>query len=184
MKIQAIQDDITELEDHYDAIINAANTALDCGSGVDEDIHRAAGVDELHAACMKHPEVEEQIRCPTGQVRVTPAFNMNADHIIHAVGPRWTPGTPGSKLTIVYQNIIKTAEELGCKKIAIPCISTGAHGFSPGLAAQLAITALLQTNSEIEVTLVAMNKENHDALQAHIFAKHANIHRLSHKVSK
>jgi O-acetyl-ADP-ribose deacetylase (regulator of RNase III) len=164
MKITILNDDITELP-KYDAIVNAANESLTCGSGVDEDIHRAAGAAELHTACMEHPEIVEDIRCPTGQVRVTPAFNLNATYVIHVVGPRWKTGSYSQPmLKVAYHSIIKKAEELDCKRIAIPCISTGAHGFPPVEAASAAITALLQTRSEIEVTLVANDAENYKAL--------------------
>lgn len=186
MKITAIKDDITELDQKYDAIVNAANSALFCGGGVDEEIHRAAGADELHAACMEFPEIEEDVRCTTGTVKTTPAFKLNADHIIHAVGPRWSLGGFGQnkKLDELYKAIIAEAERLECQTIAIPTISTGAYGFPVKFAAQVSIAALLSTRSEIEILIVAFDDENFDAVQLEILNRHANIHGLRPKVPR
>src|SRR6187431_351718 len=91
-KLDVVRGDITKLE--VDAIVNAANTGLLGGGGVDGAIHRAAGPDLL-AACRALPEVRPGVRCPTGEARITPGYRLPARHVIHTVGPVWHGGDRG-----------------------------------------------------------------------------------------
>jgi len=133
--IEAIQGDITEQE--VDAIVNAANTSLLGGGGVDGAIHDAAG-SELLEACRKIGG------CPTGQARITPGFRLPARHVIHTVGPVWNGGTRGEPglLQRCYDNALALAAEHGLRSIAFPSISTGVYRFPIDRAARIAVAAV------------------------------------------
>jgi O-acetyl-ADP-ribose deacetylase (regulator of RNase III) len=132
MPIEIVVGDITTLA--VDAVVNAANERLRGGGGVDGAIHRAAGP-ELLEACKQYPN------CPTGEVRVTPAFRLPARHVIHAVGPVWRGGRAGEDdaLASAYRNALAAAAELGAQSIAFPAISTGIYGFPRERAARIAL---------------------------------------------
>ena len=136
--IKIIQGDITTLA--VDAIVNAANQVMLGGGGVDGAIHRVAGP-ELYEACLKVPEVRPGVRCPTGEARITPGFNLPAKFVIHTVGPVYRDGLHGEpeKLGACYRNSLALAAENGCKSIAFPCISTGVYGYPIEDAARIAI---------------------------------------------
>ncbi len=121
-RIEIVRGDITALE--VDAIVNAANSALAGGGGVDGAIHRAAGP-ELLRACRAFG------RCPTGEVRVTPGFRLKARQVIHAVGPIWRGGREGEPelLASAYREALRAAEELGARDVAFPAISTGVYRY-------------------------------------------------------
>lgn len=133
--LEALQADITTLD--VDAIVNAANTSLLGGGGVDGAIHRAAG-EELTRECMGLDG------CETGQAKMTQGYRLKARHVIHTVGPVWHGGTHGEPelLRACYANSLKLAAKHGLKSIAFPCISTGVYRFPPDQAAQIAVQAV------------------------------------------
>ena len=131
--------DITTL--HVDAVVNAANSHLAGGGGVDGAIHRAAG----------HAELQEELQrryptgCPTGSAVVTGGHRLPARHVIHAVGPRWRDGAHGEpdQLRSAYRTAFGLAAEHGCSSVAAPSISTGIYGFPIERAAPIALEEAL-----------------------------------------
>ena len=131
-RLSVIEGDITKLA--VDAIVNAANESLLGGGGVDGAIHRAAG-----------PELLEECRalggCPTGEARITSAYNLPARYVIHTVGPVWQGGAHGEDdlLAACYRNAIGLATQSGSASVAFPAISTGIYRFPPTRAAGIAV---------------------------------------------
>ena len=133
--------DITKLE--VDAIVNAANERLLGGGGVDGAIHRAAGP-ELLAACRAIAELRPGVRCPTGEVRITPGFRLPARFVIHTAGPIWRGGGEGERelLASCYRNVLELCSEQGIRTLAIPAISCGVYGFPVRDAARIAVAEI------------------------------------------
>ncbi|HCN30334.1 MAG TPA: O-acetyl-ADP-ribose deacetylase [Verrucomicrobiales bacterium] len=135
MKLQALQSDITI--PNMDAIVNAANSSLLGGGGVDGAIHWAAGP-EMLADCLTLNG------CRTGEAKMTKGHRLKACHVIHTVGPVWHGGKNGEadKLRVCYTNSLRLAAENGLQSIAFPRISTGMHRFPSDQAAQIAVESL------------------------------------------
>ena len=160
--IELIKGDITKIK--ADAIVNAANSSLLGGGGVDGAIHRAGGpaiLEECRAIRAK------QGGCPTGEAVITTAGNLPAKYVIHTVGPVWFNGTKGERelLANCYRNSLQLAVENGVKSIAFPIISTGIDHFPKPEAAEIAIETvqrfIANDNSIEEVFFVCFDDENH-----------------------
>lgn len=158
MKIKLFQGDITKLE--VEAIVNAANTTLLGGGGVDGAIHRAAG-----------PELLVECRtlngCGTGNAKITKGYNLRAKYVIHTVGPIWHGGKSGEpqKLASCYRRSMEIAVENGVKTIAFPNISTGVYGYPKHEAAGIAfaeVTRFLSDHKEIDAVIFCVfDEENY-----------------------
>ncbi len=161
MKIEVIQGDITAVT--VDAIVNAANSTLLGGGGVDGAIHRAGGPAILEA-CQEIRR--KQGGCDTGQAVATTAGNLPAQHVIHTVGPVWRGGQSGEAglLAQCYQNSLQLAEDLACRSLAFPNISTGVYGYPKVEASQVAIQAVRShaPTSVQRVLFVCFDSENFD----------------------
>jgi O-acetyl-ADP-ribose deacetylase len=154
-RIEVVEGDITKQA--VDAIVNAANTTLLGGGGVDGAIHRAAG-----------PELLEECRmlggCATGQAKITKGYRLPAKWVIHTVGPVWRDGRHGEDdlLASCYRSCLALAEQRGIRTIAFPSISTGAYGFPMERAVRIAVRetkGFLERNTSVElVRLVCFGK--------------------------
>ena len=141
LQLQAVRGDITTLS--VEAIVNAANSALCGGGGVDGAIHEAAGP-ELLAACRALGG------CPPGDARITAGFGLSAKYIIHAVGPVWRGGQQreSEMLAACYRRSMELAAQHGVTSIAFPCISTGAYRYPHEAAATVAVATVREFSKD------------------------------------
>jgi O-acetyl-ADP-ribose deacetylase (regulator of RNase III) len=132
MRMSLVQGDIVALD--VDAIVNAANSALQGGGGVDGAIHRAAGPGLVFDARQLAP-------CPTGEARITAGYRLTARHVIHTVGPVWRGGTAGEPelLARCYRSSLALAAERELDSVAFPAISTGVYGYPIEAACEIAV---------------------------------------------
>lgn len=155
--LKLIRGDITT--HHADAIVNAANSSLLGGGGVDGAIHRAAG-----------PDLAQHCRnlggCKTGQAKITPGFGLGCDWIIHTVGPVWRCGENNEPdlLAACYRESLARADEVGAKQVAFPAISTGIFGYPIDAAARVAIETIGATKTQVcSVHFVTFDQANWNA---------------------
>jgi len=164
-RIQLVQGDITQ--QNVDAIVNAANSSLLGGGGVDGAIHRVGG-----------PAILEECRrlggCATGDAKATTGGDLPARHVIHTVGPVWQGGDADEEelLASCHRRALEVAAELGCRTVAFPAISTGVYRFPVERAARIALTTTqqeLDKRPELEeVRFVLFSDEHLEAFQQHL----------------
>ena len=156
MQVLAVRANITG--EDVDAVVNAANTSLLGGAGVDGAIHRAAGA-ELLEACRALGG------CRTGDAKATPGFALPARWVIHTVGPVWQGGASGEAdlLASCYRRSLEVADELGARSVAFPAISTGVYAYPAEEAATIAVDTIRSTPTSVElVKLVAFDQRTLD----------------------
>jgi O-acetyl-ADP-ribose deacetylase (regulator of RNase III) len=162
--IEIVQADITTLA--VDAIVNAANSALAGGGGVDGAIHRAAGP-ELARAATAHGQ------CPAGEAVLTPGFRLPARYVVHAVGPVWYGGGRNEAATLrrTYERAFAVARAQGdIRSIAFPAISTGAYGFPKPLAAAIAVDVMRAQQAGFERIVACLFDAESAAAYARLLA--------------
>jgi O-acetyl-ADP-ribose deacetylase (regulator of RNase III) len=137
--LELVLGDITR--QRVDAIVNAANSQLAGGGGVDGAIHRAGGPDIMAETRRRHPS-----GCPTGSAVLTSAGNLDANYVIHAVGPVWSGGRRGEEaaLASAYQTALELAAAHDCRSVALPALSTGAYRYPVDQAARVAVAVAVE----------------------------------------
>lgn len=165
--IELVVGDITE--QRVDAIVNAANSRLAGGGGVDGAIHRRGGPEIMEETKQRYPN-----GCPTGSAVISGAGNLPAKFVIHAVGPIWVGGERGEakQLAGAYRRCLELAAEEGCESISFPAISCGVYGYPLDQAAEIALStaaAFLKTNdSPTFVRFVLFGEETYAAFEAEL----------------
>ncbi len=162
-KLTILREDITKLR--VDAVVNAANSSLLGGGGVDGAIHRAAGPDLLE-------ECKKLDGCPKGDAKITAGYRLLAPWVIHTVGPRWKGGADDEDAALArcYRSCLTLAEKCFVRSIAFPSIATGAYGFPLDRAARIAVAEIrrhLERGAPIERVIVACFDDETFAAYAH-----------------
>lgn len=185
MPFTIVRQDITKM--HVDAIVNAANTELEMGGGVCGAIFRAAGAEKLQAACQKLSPIK------TGKAVITPAFDLSAKFIIHAVGPvysQWNTSQCELLLRSAYTEALTLALEKKCESIAFPLISSGIYGYPKDRALEVAVSAIKDFLAErdMEVYLVifdrvsfTLSRELLGAVESYIDENYVDTHRIQRR---
>jgi len=163
-RIELYKGDITKLK--VDAIVNAANSALLGGGGVDGAIHRAAGKELL-------TECRTLNGCKTGDAKITKGYNLPSKFVIHTVGPVWNEGRSGEpeKLASCYRRSLEVAIENGVKSIAFPNISTGVYGYPKKEAAEIAtktVVSFLNNHDEFELVIFCVFDDENFAIYSNL----------------
>lgn len=162
--LELVQGDVTRQE--VDAIVNAANSRLAGGGGVDGAIHRAGGTAIMEETRRRYPN-----GCPTGSAVVSGAGDLPAKYVFHAVGPVWRGGSQGEDelLRGAYRTCLELAAEHGCRSLAFPSLSTGAYGYPIEEASRIALTAALDFLKSHElpqvVRFVLFSKDDYDVFR-------------------
>ena len=161
MRLEGVLGDITA--EDVDAIVNAANSTLLGGGGVDGAIHRAAGP-ELLAACRLLGG------CRAGDAKATAGFRLPARWVIHTVGPVWQGGTSGEPelLASCYRRSLEVADDLGARSVAFPAISTGVYAYPPAEAAAIAVATIRAAAATSQVDLVRLVAFNQATLDLYV----------------
>jgi O-acetyl-ADP-ribose deacetylase (regulator of RNase III) len=159
MPFTIVRQDITKMD--VDAVVNAANTGLQMGSGVCGAIFKAAGPRELQAACDRLAPIK------TGEAVITPGFGLTAKYVIHTAGPvyrHWSREQNEAFLRSCYTNSLSLAAENGCKSIAFPLISSGTYGYPKKEALAVATSAIVDwlADGDLDVSLAVLDKETFD----------------------
>lgn len=164
VRIEVALGDITR--EKTDAIVNAANSSLRGGGGVDGAIHRAAGPELARAGAAIAP-------CETGDAKATPAFALGPPpaHVIHTVGPVWRGGGHGEAdlLASCYRRSLEVADEIGARSVSFPAVSTGIFGYPAADAARIAVATLVSTPTSVEtIRLIAFSEPVRTLLTAEL----------------
>lgn len=165
MRITLVQGDITEQD--VDAVVNAANSTLMGGGGVDGAIHRRGGPEILEeCAALRATDWPEGL--PTGQAALTTAGKLSASHVIHVVGPVYAKSEDRSQLLAsCYREALRIADEVGARTVAFPAVSAGIYGWPMDDAARIAVTTVRDTPSSVEeVRFVLFGQSAYDAFAA------------------
>lgn len=176
--IEIIQSDITTLT--IDVIVNAANEAMLGGGGVDGAIHRASGP-RLLGACRNFPEVRPGVRCPTGEARITPGFDLPAHFVIHTAGPVWHGGDRGEPELLIacHRSALALARDYHTDSIAFPAISCGVYGYPRDAAAGVVMAVLGEQQHHARtprrIVLCAFDRDMAEAWRAAARRLHVEI---------